>query len=119
MNKRWKDSVSQVRGFHAHVYYDEHTYHQARTLCKEAAKHFPIRVGRFYKRPVGPHPQWSCQLAFERDLLGDVILWLALNRTGLTIFIHAETGDDLKDHTDHAMWMGTMEKLNLSVFKRV
>ncbi|MGL5793939.1 MAG: DOPA 4,5-dioxygenase family protein, partial [Waterburya sp.] len=43
--------------------------------------------------------------------------WLALNRNDLTILIHPLTGNDLKDHTDYAAWMGVPQELNLDVFK--
>ena len=109
--------MADIRGFHAHVYFDEATAEQANDLCQKAGDVFkgshPIRVGRMHHRPVGPHPCWSCQLAFAPELFGAVIPWLALHRNGLTVFIHPETGDDLKDHTDHAIWMGSIEPLKL------
>ena len=108
--------MAQIRGFHAHVYYDEDTFERARALCESAGKRFPLKMGRMHRRPVGPHPCWSCQLAFAPELFGKVIPWLALNRDGLVVFIHPETGDDLADHTEHAIWMGKIEKLNLSIF---
>ncbi|MFQ5938851.1 MAG: DOPA 4,5-dioxygenase family protein [Alphaproteobacteria bacterium] len=40
-----------------------------------------------------------------------------LNRDGLTVFVHPETGDDLADHLDHALWLGEKLELNLSVFE--
>ncbi|NEQ99202.1 MAG: DOPA 4,5-dioxygenase family protein [Cyanothece sp. SIO2G6] len=105
-----------IKGFHAHVYFDHDTVEPARELCQQAEQMFPIKVGRMHQKPVGPHPCWSCQLAFPSELLGEIIPWLALHRGGLTIFIHPETGNDLKDHTDHAIWMGTIEPLKLEVF---
>ncbi|MCP4208130.1 MAG: DOPA 4,5-dioxygenase family protein, partial [Shimia sp.] len=72
--------------------------------------------GRMHEKPVGPHPCWSCQLAFEPETFAAFIPWLALNRDGLVVFIHPDTGDELKDHTEHAMWMGEMMELDLSVF---
>ncbi|MDH3314578.1 MAG: DOPA 4,5-dioxygenase family protein [Gammaproteobacteria bacterium] len=109
--------MTQIQGFHAHVYYDAATIERARKLCQAAEKQFHLKMGRMHQRPVGPHPCWSCQLAFGPELFGQVIPWLALNRDGLVIFIHPETGDDLADHTRHAMWMGKVEKLDLSIFK--
>ena len=41
--------------------------------------------------------------------------WLVLNRNGLVVFTHAETGDDIRDHTEHAIWMGDIKPLDLSV----
>jgi DOPA 4,5-dioxygenase len=51
-----------------------------------------------------------------RDLFGDVAQFLALNRGPLTVFAHAETGEDLADHTKHVIWFGPSEPLDLSIF---
>jgi len=103
--------------YHAHVYFDASTVEQARNLCELASETFPLKMGRVHKKPVGPHPMWSCQLAVKHDAFGDLISWLAINRNGLTVFIHPETGDVIKDHTDHAIWMGEMLELDLSVLR--
>jgi DOPA 4,5-dioxygenase len=43
-----------------------------------------------------------------------VIPWLIVNRRGLTVFAHAMTGDTLKDHTDHVLWLGASEPIAVS-----
>ena len=63
-----------------------------------------------------PHPRGSCQLTVPASQFGEVAQWLALNRGDLTIFAHADTGDDLADHTRHVIWFGTSEPLNLAIF---
>lgn len=108
--------MTDIRGFHAHVYFNEDTIGQARALCEAAVARFGVSMGRMHERPVGPHPRWSCQLAFPPELFGSVVPWLALARDGLTIFIHPETGDDLSDHRDRAIWMGEMLPLKLEMF---
>ncbi|MDP1740413.1 DOPA 4,5-dioxygenase family protein [Polaromonas sp.] len=107
-----------VTGFHAHVYFDASSLEKARSLCEAAARRFPLQMGRIHQQPVGPHPDWSCQLAFDAAIAGEVITWLALNREGLVIFTHPLTGDDLADHRDHAIWMGAVRPLDLSIFKQ-
>jgi DOPA 4,5-dioxygenase len=42
-----------------------------------------------------------------------------LNRDGLTVLLHPETGDDYADHTDHAAWFGAVLPLRLEMFKQV
>ena len=106
-----------LKGFHAHVYFDAVTVDRARTVCEEARDRLGVAMGRMHERPVGPHPMWSCQLAFAPDKAGEVFSWLALNRDGLTVFAHALTGDDIKDHTDHAIWMGAMLELDLDALR--
>lgn len=110
-------NISLIKGYHAHVYFDESTVEQAKLLCEEAGRLFQVTVGRMHHRPIGPHPEWSCQLAFDRSNHTDLLTWLALNRNGLTILIHPLTGNDLLDHTDYASWMGEPQKLNLNIFK--
>lgn len=106
-----------IRDFHAHVYYDATTIDRARKVCEAARDRFGIPMGRMHERPVGPHPMWSCQLTIPTDQFGEVLSWLALNRDGLIVFSHPQTGDDLADHTDHAIWMGDALELNVDQFR--
>ncbi|MEN5093018.1 DOPA 4,5-dioxygenase family protein [Pseudomonas protegens] len=108
--------MQRIKGYHAHVYFDASTIDQARALCEQAAQLFDLKMGRVHERPVGPHPDWSCQLAFAPEVFAQVVPWLALNRQGLVVFLHPDTGDDLLDHTDHAIWMGAMRSLDLTGF---
>lgn len=104
-----------IHGYHAHVYFDASTLAQARALCEAAAARFPLKMGRVHEKPVGPHPDWSCQLAFKAALMPEVLPWLMLNRGGLVVFVHPITGQDLLDHRDRALWMGAVRPLDLSV----
>jgi DOPA 4,5-dioxygenase len=107
-----------IAGYHAHVYFDSASRQQAQGLCEAAGRTFALTVGRMHDKPVGPHPRASCQLAFAADQLAMVLPWLMLNRNGLTVFAHAETGDALKDHTEHVLWLGPSETLNLAALSR-
>jgi aromatic ring-cleaving dioxygenase len=103
-----------IKGYHAHVYFNAAERERAGRLCEEAGTRFGITVGRMHDKPVGPHPRGSCQLTVPQDQFAAVIPWLIENRHGLTVFAHAQTGDALKDHTDHVLWLGPSEKLDLS-----
>ena len=105
-----------VQGYHSHVYFDAHTLEQAQELCEAAAQLFDVRMGRMHQRPVGPHPDWSCQLSYDASLLNEVLPWLAVHRSGLVVFTHPMTGDDLLDHRDYAIWLGSVRPLDLSIF---
>jgi DOPA 4,5-dioxygenase len=107
-------AVDKIESFHAHVYYDAPTQAQAQKLCEAAGKTFGVKVGRMHDDPVGPHPRGSCQLTIGKSQFSAVIPWLVLNRGELTVFAHAQTGDALKDHTGHVIWLGPSEKLKLS-----
>jgi len=102
-----------IKGFHAHVYFDGETVEQARALRERISEDFDYAVGRFHEQNVGPHPRWSFQIAFKADAFGTMVPWLALNRKGLTVFVHGLSGDDLYDHTELVMWLGDSLALNL------
>lgn len=105
-----------IRDFHAHIYFDPEEVEQARALGAAARAQFGVPEGHYHLRPIGPHPRGSCQLTVPADRFGEVAQWLTLNRGPLTIFAHANTGDDLADHTQHVIWFGPSEALDLSIF---
>ena len=107
-----------IPSYHAHVYYDDASRTTAAWLREAIAERFEVRLGRWRDEPVGPHPEPMYQVAFDAAFFLDIVPWLMLNRRGQTVFVHPETGDDLADHRDHAVWMGRMLPLNLGVFKR-
>ena len=107
-----------IHSYHAHVYYDAETKETAARLRESVEARFnDITMGRWHDRPVGPHPRWSYQILFEPALFGELVPWLALNREGLTVFLHPNTGEDLPDHAEHAMWLGGSLELNLSALR--
>ena len=110
--------MSTINGYHAHVYFDAAERERAAHLCAAAHAAFGLAVGRMHDRPVGPHPRGSCQLTVATDQFASVLPWLILNRGGLTVFAHAQTGDALKDHTEHVIWLGPSEPLDLSALSR-
>lgn len=102
--------------FHAHIYFDADEIDSARLLAERARAAFDVRVGRFHVGPVGPHPRGSCQLTVPAGVFGRFAEWAVVNRGTLTIFAHAETGDDLADHSQHVIWFGPSEPLDLARF---
>jgi len=99
------------------MYYDADTFDLAENICNEVGERFDVPVGHKHRQPVGPHPMWSCQISVTPEKFAEVVPWLTLNRQGLTVFIHPNTGDDLKDHTEYAIWMGAIEPLKLEIFQ--
>ena len=103
----------EIKDWHAHVYFDAATRDTAWALRERIEKSFAIDMGRFHEKPVGPHPMWSYQLAFPAANFAHVVSWLALNHGALDVFIHPNTGDELRDHRDCALWLGRSYALNL------
>jgi DOPA 4,5-dioxygenase len=109
-----EDRMTTITGYHAHVYYDLARKADAQRLCETLRDRFGIAMGRMHDGAVGPHPRGSCQLTVPPDKFSDVAQWLVTNRRGFTIFAHALTGDEIRDHTDHVIWLGPSEALDLA-----
>ncbi len=106
-----------IADYHAHVYYDAAEKDAAARLRAAAEARFAeAAFGRWHDNPVGPHPTGSYQIHFAPELFPEIVPWLALNRDGLTVFVHPNTGQDLEDHRDRAIWLGTTRDLKLSIF---
>ncbi|OUR93555.1 4,5-dioxygenase [Halobacteriovorax marinus] len=110
--------MQEIKDFHIHLYYDESTINIAKEVGLKAQSEFDISIGRFHEKNVGPHPRWSVQLSIPTDKFGEILAWVSLNRKGLTIFSHPNTGDDLLDHTEHSIWMGELLELNTKIFSK-
>lgn len=115
-----RTTAPAVELYHAHIYYDPSSSRaRAGQLRERVAAAFPDAVlGRWHDELVGPHPQSMYQIAFRHDLLASFLPWLMLNRDGLTILLHPETGDPYADHTDHAVWFGAVLPLRVEVLRR-
>jgi DOPA 4,5-dioxygenase len=114
------DNPHTIADYHAHVYYDaERTRDRAERLRARIAAEFPLaKLGRWHDELVGPHPQSMYQVAFPSRLLASFVPWLMLNRDGLTVLLHPETGDDYRDHTAHACWFGATLPLRVDVLRK-
>src|SRR5437870_5296109 len=110
---------ARITGYHAHIYYDPaRTRDRAARVREQLSTIFPDAVlGRWHDQPVGPHPQAMYQVAFRPDRLAAILPWLMLNRAGLTVLLHPDTGDDYADHARHGLWFGAVLPLKLDVLK--
>jgi len=108
-----------ISSYHAHIYYDPATTRdRAEHLRERVAAQFPqAKLGRWHDELVGPHLQSMYQIAFPTQMLASFIPWLMLNRDGLTILLHPQTGNSYRDHTRHAVWFGAVLPLRLEAFK--
>jgi DOPA 4,5-dioxygenase len=109
---------SIIESWHAHVYFDSSSRSKAWALREtiEVELAGQVEMGRFHEKPVGPHPMWSYQLAFSQAHFSQVMSWLVLNHGTLDVFVHPNTGDELRDHRDSALWLGKSHELNLAAF---
>lgn len=105
---------NKITGFHAHVYYQDSQFREiAAKIRSFAEQNFEVIMGRWRDEPVGPHPMPMFQMTFKPNVFDEIVPWLMLNRDGLTVLIHPETGDHVADHRDFPLWLG--EKLKLDI----
>jgi len=111
--------IAQIQSWHAHVYFDAESRDTAWAFRDAVVQRFgpKVEMGRFHERPVGPHPKWSHQIAFAPAALAEVLGWLSLNHGRLDVFLHPNTGDQLADHRDCAVWIGRAHALNLDALR--
>jgi aromatic ring-cleaving dioxygenase len=106
-----------IREFDAHIYYTADSRNSAAFLRENIARLFKrdtIRVGRLIDRPVGPHPTPMFEVNFTRSEHDGFVQWLTRNRGVHTVLVHEVTGDDPRDHTLGALWLGEPVLLDFS-----
>ena len=115
MNNKSRQTIT---GFHAHVYFDPETRATALVVRDGLAERFDVELGRIHNKPMGPHPKSMYQVKFAPEEFGKLVPWLMLNHVGLDVLIHPQTGDDIADHTDQALWLGQKLDLNIEFLRR-
>ncbi|AWH19057.1 aromatic ring-cleaving dioxygenase [Stenotrophomonas sp. ZAC14D2_NAIMI4_7] len=103
---------TNVKSYHAHIYFDEDSYQKAALLRRWVAERFPVELGNWNLQPRGPHVTPSFYFGFRNDLLPVLVPWLQLNSLGLTILIHPNTGDGRADHLHYALWVNRAQPVN-------
>lgn len=112
-------AITAIQSYHAHVYYGPATKDAAAELRKWVEERFIVQMGSWHDVPVGPHPQAMYQIAFELDLFPSLVPFLMLNRMGLTVLVHPESGRPRDDHLQHAIWMGAVLTLKADILPEV
>ncbi len=107
-------SHNEIRGFHAHIYYDTTSLVEASHIRNVINHRFRVKMGRWRDKPVGPHPQSMFQVAFDTDTFALLVPWLMLNHADLSVLIHPRTEDEVTDHTKAALWLGNRLDLNVA-----
>ena len=97
LNRVTVRDITDISGFHAHIYFDPATRDTAARLRDAMPGRFTAKVGRWHEQPIGPHTKGMYQVAFAPDQFAAFVSWLMLNRDGLSILVHPMTGDDVAE----------------------
>lgn len=122
LKREWEDVSKDIKGYHIHIYHgtDRQAEQTARQVAQRIEALFPEDVeGRFSVGAVGPHLSSNVALHIGRAGFGRVVSWLQFNSGGLSVLVHPETGDDLKDHLDGSMWLGRQLDYNQAFFEKL
>ena len=109
--------MTEVKGYHAHVYYDDASKPKAEVLRETLLGRFKVEAGAFSDAPLGPHPVSQFNVIFEAPEFDAVVPWLMLNRNGLDILVHPLTDSSYNDHTAFAMWLGAPVALKIDTLR--
>jgi aromatic ring-cleaving dioxygenase len=108
---------TRITDYHMHVYYDPQDRDRAAQLRALVEERFTVRMGRWHDVPVGPHPTAMYQIQFMPDQFPTLVPFVMLNRQGLTVLLHPQSGRPRDDHTLHATWMGEVLPLKTETLK--
>jgi aromatic ring-cleaving dioxygenase len=105
--------------FHFHVYYEPNQRAEAESFRKEVCRVGGAQwmVSSLSDGPRGPHVKAMFGIHVPSDSLVKAMSFIMKNHGSLPVLFHPETGDDVRDHSDHAFWLGEKQPLDFSVFK--
>ena len=97
--------------YHAHVYWQNEDQRDRALRLRPTLVELGCEVGTMWDRPIGPHPRASYQANYTAA--NDDAVESLLASTGLAVLLHEDTGDDMRDHTTGARWLGETLELDL------
>jgi DOPA 4,5-dioxygenase len=109
--------MTEIKGYHAHIYYDADTKGTAARLRETIGGKFAVEVGALSDEPRGPHPISQFVAIFECDEFQNIVPWLMLNHEGLDVLVHPLTESSYDDHSKNALWLGTPVPMNLDILR--
>lgn len=68
-------AYTDIKSYHAHVYFDEDTFQKAALLHKWTAERFEVELGNWNLEPRGPHVTPSFYFGFGNEQLQVIVPW--------------------------------------------
>jgi aromatic ring-cleaving dioxygenase len=109
--------MTEINGYHAHVYYDAETKPKAARLRETIIGKFKVEPGAFSDEPRGPHPISQFNVIFKTDEFQNIVPWLMLNHDGLDVLVHPLTESSYNDHSINALWIGKPVPMKLDILR--
>lgn len=109
--------VLNPHAYHAHVYRAASGPELRDLHAKARAELKNVTVGRLHDEPIGPHTRAMFQIALAPDQLEHVLPWLLGHRGDCPVLIHPVHGDEYREHSQDALWLGSPLMLDLEIFR--
>jgi aromatic ring-cleaving dioxygenase len=109
----------EIIGWHCHVYFELAQRERAVILNDKIQDNFSIWDYRWLNSANPLHPLPMFRFQFNRHELAQFVEWITLNRDGLSVLLHAITGDDIFDHSYNAMWLGQPLALDIDGLRKM
>eukprot|EP01147_Barroeca_monosierra_P005279 gene5279-7056_t len=134
-------SPPELISYHIHILFmatNTDQVNRAMQLQHDFAKHFQVPIGKDKNctfPPGDPHPQqkgicayptsWEPEGPFPTAQYSffipqahytETVQWVLQRRNGLDLLVHPNSGCELQDHSDWAMWGGRPWELNMDAF---
>lgn len=101
------------KAFHGHIYWDTPDKRETAMWLRPLLKSMDCRLGNVHDSLVGPHPQPMYQIEYTSRNQQVVENFLRQNARNLSVLLHDDTGDHVRDHTDGARWIGKPLELDI------
>lgn len=121
MKKTFND-VSEVKEYHIHIYFgvNRDAEDRAQELTEDIKKLFPSEIVSAEKiGEIGPHTVKNYAIHIKKSGFATVIPWVQLNSRDLSILVHPDRNDDLRDHIGPSMWIGKAVEYNEKFFDKL
>lgn len=121
LNQIWTQKAEKIEGYHIHIYHDDAMSQFVADGIREQIKTlFPEHLEADYNiARVGPHLAHNIQIDIKKEGFAEILQWLQMNNDGLSILVHPETGDDIKDHLQHSIWVNKELGYNMDFFEKL
>jgi DOPA 4,5-dioxygenase len=112
-----ENTMTEIKGYHAHVYYNAATKPKAAELRETIIGKFAVEPGGFSDEPRGPHPISQFNVIFRTEEFQNIVPWLMLNHDGLDVLVHPLTESSYDDHSINALWIGKPVPMKLDILR--
>jgi aromatic ring-cleaving dioxygenase len=97
--------------YHAHVYWQNEDQRRRALTLRQPLTELNCQLGRIWEEAIGPHPFAMYQVNYNSH--NSAAVEQLLTEAGLDVLLHEDTGDDVRDHTKGARWLGHRHQLNI------